>query len=216
MDLYWYLVAWYDIFNTFAFVAMGLLMTLGGMCLIMYLYEKQPTIKAYAFYFTYLLKHKYHVFRACCKLGIPLRGLVHDLSKFNPLEFFYCAPYFYAKWKNKVAYVPHHPQKTPAPNEKYDLFWIKHKNKTKHHWQYWVSINDKGEIFSIPMSYKYVKEMVCDWYGANKVQKNTIDIDSWFELHKNVLYIDKQTEHYIYKALSELKAKRYYSNIHFS
>lgn len=211
MDLYWYLVVLYNMFNVLAFVTIDLLMVLGGVCLILYLYEKRAAIRAYTFYFTYLLKHKYHVFKACCKLGIPLRGLVHDLSKFNPFEFFCCASYFYANWKNKVVHVPHHPQRNIAPNKKYDFLWVKHKNKTKHHWQYWVSINDKGEVFSLPMPYKYVKEMVCDWYSANRVQQNTIDIHSWFELHKDVLYLDKQTKHYIYRVLSELKAKRCYN-----
>ena len=32
-------------------------------------------------------KHKWHVFRLCMKIGMPWRGLVHDLSKFSLIEF---------------------------------------------------------------------------------------------------------------------------------
>ena len=39
-------------------------------------------------YLCYVLRHKWYVFIECCKLGIPVRGLVHDLSKFRPSEWF--------------------------------------------------------------------------------------------------------------------------------
>ena len=32
-------------------------------------------------------KHRWIVFKLCCKVGIPWRGFVHDLSKFSPTEF---------------------------------------------------------------------------------------------------------------------------------
>ena len=35
-----------------------------------------------------ILIHKWWVFYYCCKLGIPWQGIVHDLSKFSPTEFF--------------------------------------------------------------------------------------------------------------------------------
>ena len=34
-----------------------------------------------------ILRHKYFVFKYCCKLGIPWQGITHDLSKFSPTEF---------------------------------------------------------------------------------------------------------------------------------
>lgn len=41
-----------------------------------------------------VLKHKWVVFKLCCKAGIPWRGLVHDLSKFSPTEFWESAKYY--------------------------------------------------------------------------------------------------------------------------
>ena len=34
-----------------------------------------------------VLKHKWQVFKLSIKAGIPLRGLMHDLSKFSYIEF---------------------------------------------------------------------------------------------------------------------------------
>lgn len=38
--------------------------------------------------------HKWVVFKLCCKAGIPFRGLVHDLSKFSPTEFWESVKYY--------------------------------------------------------------------------------------------------------------------------
>ena len=32
-------------------------------------------------------KHRYEVFKLCCKCGIPMQGLLHDLSKYSFTEF---------------------------------------------------------------------------------------------------------------------------------
>jgi hypothetical protein len=34
-----------------------------------------------------ITKHKWVVFKLCCKVGIPWRGFVHDLSKYSFTEF---------------------------------------------------------------------------------------------------------------------------------
>ena len=38
-------------------------------------------------HFNLVTRHRWVVFKLCCKAGIPWRGLVHDLSKFSPTEF---------------------------------------------------------------------------------------------------------------------------------
>lgn len=38
--------------------------------------------------------HKYWVFYYCCKAGIPIQGVTHDLSKFSPTEFFESIKYY--------------------------------------------------------------------------------------------------------------------------
>ena len=41
-----------------------------------------------------IIKHKWIVLKLCIKAGIPWRGLVHDLSKFSPVEFINSVKYF--------------------------------------------------------------------------------------------------------------------------
>ena len=42
-------------------------------------------------------KHRFKVLKLCIKAGIPFRGLVHDLSKYSPTEFFESAKYYIGK-----------------------------------------------------------------------------------------------------------------------
>lgn len=44
-----------------------------------------------------LLVHKWFVFLECCRLGIPLLGLLHDWTKFLPSEFVPYARWFYGR-----------------------------------------------------------------------------------------------------------------------
>ena len=39
-------------------------------------------------HFKLITKHKWIVFKLCCRVGMPWRGLIHDLSKYSPTEFF--------------------------------------------------------------------------------------------------------------------------------
>lgn len=41
-----------------------------------------------------VMKHKWLVFKFSLKVGIPFRGIMHDLSKFSPTEFFESIKYF--------------------------------------------------------------------------------------------------------------------------
>ena len=39
-------------------------------------------------------KHKWLVFKFCCKIGLPWRGFMHDWSKFSPTEFWESVKYY--------------------------------------------------------------------------------------------------------------------------
>ena len=45
-------------------------------------------------HFKLITKHRWIVFKLCLKAGLPWRGLVHDLSKYCPEEFFESSKYF--------------------------------------------------------------------------------------------------------------------------
>ena len=43
---------------------------------------------------TLIMRHKWYVFVFCTKIGMPIRGLMHDMSKFSPTEFLESIKYY--------------------------------------------------------------------------------------------------------------------------
>ena len=103
--------------------------------------------------------HKWYVFEICCKLGIPLQGLLHDLSKFSFAELIEGAKYY----RGDVS--PHVESRKQLG---YSLAWINHKAKNKHHWEWWIDINEDGEFVPARIPNKYIKEIIADRVGACK------------------------------------------------
>ena len=109
--------------------------------------------------------HRKYVGRACRKMGIPLQGLVHDLSKYSVTELKMCKYWTgvgspHEACRNAIGYSPS---------------WIHHYHKNKHHFQYFWDENESGKIIPIQMPYKYLIESVCDMIGAGKAYNN----DTW-------------------------------------
>ena len=112
-------------------------------------------------HFLTISKHKAIVFILCVKAGIPLRGVLHDLSKYSPTEFLAGAKYY---------------QGNRSPNEMereafgYSKAWIHHKGRNKHHFEYWKDYNFKTRVEEpVLMPIKFVKEMFCDRVAASKI-----------------------------------------------
>ena len=111
-------------------------------------------------HFILIIKHKYIIFKLCCKAGIPWRGLVHDLSKFSPTEFFESAKYYVGN---------HSPITERKKDVGYSDAWLHHKGRNKHHHEYWV--DEQASIKTPVIPYKYAVEMVCDKMAAGIVYK---------------------------------------------
>ena len=113
-------------------------------------------------YLMYVLRHKWYVMIECFKMGLFWRGLVHDISKFLPLEW---TPYtwsFYGPWRYNE-----------RPNflcKKFDYAWLHHQKCNKHHWQYWVLQNDSDGVRELEIPDVYIMEMLADWKGAGRAQ----------------------------------------------
>lgn len=148
-------------------------------------------------YLKYVIRHKWFVFVACCRYGIVWRGLVHDLSKFRPSEWFPYVNYFYG---------------TPYSNEEsrqcftatggilptledykkaFDIAWLRHQQRNDHHWQNWILRNDDGTSVIIEMPRKCVLEMLADWEGAGRAinggPQGSAETSRWYK--KNYLRI---------------------------
>ena len=103
-------------------------------------------------------KHRFIVFKLSIRAGIPLQGLVHDLSKYSFIEFFEGAKYYSGHY-------------SPIANAKKDLgyseAWLHHKGRNKHHFEYWYDYTLDNP--AIVMPFKYYCELVCDTISASMV-----------------------------------------------
>lgn len=94
----------------------------------------------------------------CFKMGIPIRGLLHDLSKYT--------------WKELSIYKFYEGTRSPHEVARKELgyspSWMAHKAKNKHHWEYWTDNNSDAEFKPVKIPYDYVIESFCDIVGASK------------------------------------------------
>lgn len=109
-------------------------------------------MKVYWRYLLYILDHKLNVFIECWKEGLYVQGIIHDLSKFHPAEFFAYARKFYSD--------------KDTSELDFKNAWLHHQHHNKHHWNYWVVDQVKRE--AIPMPRKYLLEMICDYRSLSR------------------------------------------------
>ena len=119
-------------------------------------------------------KHRFLVFKLCLKAGIPIRGLLHDLSKYSPTEFIESVKY-YSGDKSPIS-------KCKKING-YSKAWLHHKGRNKHHHEYWYDYNAPDVTPIIP--YKYVVEMICDNLAAGITYQGT----SWTKEYQLSYYL---------------------------
>lgn len=122
--------------------------------------------------------HRWYVFIYSLKAGIPIRGILHDLSKYSPVEFF-----------ESVKYYDGHksPTHLAKMDKGYSCAWLHHKGRNKHHLEYWEDITSKdGHHYGAFMPYKYLVESVCDRISAGKVYNNVWSQDQPYNYWKNI------------------------------
>ena len=137
----------------------------------------------YIKYLKYVLKHKWYVMLECFKNKLFIKGITHDISKFLPSEFIPYARYFYG-----------YPNTNDIPFEvenDFDVAWLKHIHRNKHHWQHWILHEDCGNTKFLFIPYNYTVEMYCDWIGAGIAITGTNNIKEWFEENKNNIRLSR-------------------------
>ena len=138
-------------------------------------------------YFSYVLRHKWHVFWEAIKLGIPWLGLIHDWDKFLP-----------SIWLPYVRHYFNSDGSVKEPFQKGDFFdyaWLAHRRRAQHHWQWWVLFRDDGTIRTLPMPKKYRREMLADWLGTALAHGR--DVLAWYAENKNKLSLHPETREWI-------------------
>jgi len=148
-------------------------------------------------YLKYVLRHKWFVFQECLKLGVPLWiAILHDWDKFLPEMWFSYAACFY-KSDGSNQYV-----ETIA----YNQAWNGHAKRNKHHWQYWVLLEDEGKVIPLPMPDVYRREMLADWRGAGRAITGKDNTLSWYIDNFYKIKLHDDTRAWIDKELTGLWA----------
>ena len=146
----------------------------------------------YLKYFLYIIKHKWYVMIECFKIGLIWRGIVHDISKFLISEFIPYAFYFYGSYEDKKKW-----------KNKFNIAWNKHQKRNKHHYQYWILINDDSTIIPQEIPEKYIIEMICDWIGASKAITGKDNTKEWYKKEKDTKILHEKTRNIIERYLYE-------------
>lgn len=155
--------------------------------------------------------HRFRVFEYSLKVGIPLNGLKHDLSKFSYTEFSKSIKYY---------------QGTSSPvfaERKENLYYsnisIHHTNRNRHHFEYWIDVF-KGSLVLSKMPYKFAVEYCIDMISASKTyMKKDFKLDSvlnYFNERKSFYLMHPATKEFVTSVLEEfskngrknLKSKR--------
>lgn len=112
-----------------------------------------------------ITEHKMIVMDLCFKIGLTGQGLLHDLSKYEPVEFITGAKYYTGD---------HSPNAEEKLEKGYSTAWLHHKGRNKHHFEYWMDLQygkgiDGVKVGGAKMPLKYALEMACDRIAACKV-----------------------------------------------
>ena len=148
--------------------------------------------------------HKMLVTKTCFRVGLYRQGILHDLSKYHPVEFIPGGIYYQGT-------------RSPISREKelngYSKGWLHHKGRNPHHFEYWIDYPPSSQgvkLVGMKMPKKYVAEMVIDRICASKnYQKEKYNDSSALVYYMNgrgAMLVDEETDFlaiYLLTILSE-------------
>ena len=135
-------------------------------------------------YFAYVARHRWFVFKAACRLGIPGLGLVHDLSKYSHAEWGpYACQFFNSDGSRRDVRNPDGSYDPNAQAPEFKRAWLHHQ-RNRHHWQAWISLGDAGAFYAIDIPDRFCREMVADWMGAGMAISGRKNPYPWYQANK--------------------------------
>ena len=102
--------------------------------------------------------HRKWVRHYCFGIGLYKQGLLHDLSKYSPTEFWESVKYYQGTSS---------PIDASKAENGYSMAWFHHRGRNYHHYEMWQDDFDHGGT-PILMPYKYFAEMICDYLAAGR------------------------------------------------
>lgn len=128
-----------------------------------------------------VLRHKKEVFLLMNHFDMPLQGLLHDMSKFSPVEFMESIKYANGKRS---------PVEISREVNGYSKAWLHHKGRNKHHWKYWVGKYFDGGVGCI-MPYRYAVEIVVADMEDINVEKLKVVLSESKEIGDKLLVMNE-------------------------
>lgn len=152
-------------------------------------------------HFMTITRHKLLVMKTCFKVGLYKQGLLHDLSKYSPTEFWVGVKYYQGMRS---------PNNAEREDIGYSSAWLHHKGRNKHHFEYWIDYSStpgKG-LEGMKMPVNYVIEMFIDRICAAKIyQKENYTSDkplAYYLKGKTALFLHDETKELLEFLLKKL------------
>lgn len=162
-------------------------------------------------YLRYVLRHKWYVFIYGWQLGISWLALLHDNSKFRPSEWFPYCEFFYGPKRRPFSEASVYGKtyfwgiewrrSKEGVKEAFDMAWLLHQKRNKHHWQWWLLTNDQDAPRVFPMPDRYRREMLADWKGAGRAINGREDALGWYRQNRDRMTLHEDTRAWIEREL---------------
>ena len=155
-------------------------------------------------HFKTITEHKLLVMKYCFKVGLYKQGLLHDLSKYSPEEF-WTGVYYYQGNRS--------PNAAEREVHGFSKAWLHHKGRNKHHFEYWIDFSIKKDdgLVGHKMPLNYVIEMVMDRIAASRIYTGKDYTDrsalEYYQREKNFIVINPETRKLLERLLSMLAEK---------
>lgn len=156
-------------------------------------------------HFKTITYHRFLVMQGCFKIGLYWQGLLHDLSKYSPEEFWIGAKYYQGNRS---------PNNAERETIGYSSAWLHHKGRNKHHYEYWIDYSSKsaaGGFIPVAMPDKYIAEMLIDRIAACKVYNGDDYTDKspleYYHMGKEPAPLHEYTRTHLERLLNMLAVK---------
>lgn len=131
------------------------------------------------------------------KIGDYLTIKKHDRSKYNKKdELNAYQKHFYGK-----------PEEKEVNRPEFDKAWDHHQKINKHHWQYWVLVRGDGSHKTLDIPYRYIIEMICDWWSFSWKSGHLNEIFDWWNKNKSGMILSQNTRNTVEMILGKMKKK---------
>lgn len=142
--------------------------------------------------------HRWKVLVFSFKVGIPLNGFKHDLSKFSYTEFSRSLKYFQGVSSPILC--------ERMDNDLYSEVAVHHTNRNRHHFEYWIDVY-KGQLVIKKMPFKYNLEYCIDMISASMTyMKKDFTKDkvlNYFLERKSNYFMHPGSKEFVIKVLEE-------------